>query len=185
MKACTLFLFVMMFSFAFMVPASSQTPDDVEARLREWRKGVWLLPDGSYTVYTDNHYFVLSAGGDSSRPNLYCGSSQVRYSPKGMARKQVMRLRQAPGRNPVFFVKNMFQEDHSEVPMVIDPALFTTGTCNIKDGIIYDSITEVTDTYILLSTCNGDKEKIFSNGVSVYMPAGGGEAYAYRVERLD
>ncbi len=94
-------------------------------------------------------------------------------------------MRQAPDGKPVFFVKNTFQTDHSEVPMTIDPALFTPGACNIKDGIIYDSIVEATDEYILLSTCNGDREKIFSNGISVYMPAGGGEAYAYRVERLD
>jgi hypothetical protein len=36
----------------------------------------------------------------------------------------------------------------------------------------------------LLSTCNGDREKIFSNGISIYLPASGGEAYAYRVERF-
>lgn len=184
MKAFSLILFAVMFSLAFAAPASSQS-DDVATKLREWRKGVWLLPDGSYAIYTDSHYFVLVAGGDSSSPNLYCGASQVRYSPKGMARKQVMRMRQAPGRKPVFFVKNLFQTDHSEAAMAIDMALFTSGTCNIKDGIIYDSITEATDEYILLSTCNGDKEKIFSNGTSVYMPAGGGEAYAYRIERLD
>ena len=28
------------------------------------------------------------------------------------------------------------------------------------------------------------KEKIFSNAVSVYMPAGGGEAFAYRIEHF-
>jgi hypothetical protein len=87
-----------------------------------------------------------------------------------------------PGDAPTIYTKNVFRADRTEAPMEIDPGLFAPGTCNIKDGIIYDSITEATDQYILLSTCNGDKEKIFSNGVSVYLPAGGGEAYAYRVE---
>ena len=68
--------------------------------------------------------------------------------------------------------------------MDIDDKLFSPGVCNIVDGIIYDSITEVTDTYILLSTCNGDREKIFANGVSVYLPADGGEAYAFRIEQF-
>ena len=52
------------------------------------------------------------------------------------------------------------------------------------DGIIYDSVTEVTDEYILLATCNGDKEKIFSNGTSAYLPAGGGEFYSLRIENF-
>ncbi len=50
--------------------------------------------------------------------------------------------------------------------------------------MIYDAVTEVTDEYILLATCNGDSEKIFANGVSVYMPASGGEFYSYRVEEM-
>jgi len=68
--------------------------------------------------------------------------------------------------------------------MEINSTLFSPGVCNVVDGIIYDSITEATDAYILLSTCNGDKEKIFAKGVSVYLPAGGGEAYAYRIEQF-
>jgi hypothetical protein len=48
--------------------------------------------------------------------------------------------------------------------------------------VIYDSVEEETDEYILLATCNGDKEKIFSDGRSVYMPANGGEYWAYRIE---
>ncbi len=160
------------------------TPDDSGAKLREWRKGVWLLPDGSFTVYTDTHYFVLVAAGDSASRNIYCGASQVRYHAKGMARKQVLRVREVAGREPTFYTQNVYKPDHTEAPMEIDPTLFTPGVCNIKDGVIYDSITEVTDEYILLSTCNGDKEKVFSNGVSVYLPASGGEAYAFRVERI-
>jgi hypothetical protein len=142
------------------------------------------LPDGSFTVYTDTHYFVLVAGGDSTAPNIYCGASQVRYHTKGMARKQVLRVRQLPGQAITFIKENVFRADKTEAPMNIDPSLFSPGVCNVKNGIIYDSITEATDTYILLSTCNGDREKIFSNGVSVYLPAGGGEAYAYRIEQF-
>jgi len=93
-------------------------------------------------------------------------------------------MRQAPGQLVTFVKKNIFRPDTTEAPMDIDANLFSPGTCNVKDGIIYDSITEATDSYILLSSCNGDKEKIFSNGVSVYLPAGGGEAYAYRIERF-
>ncbi len=168
-----------------VVVASSQPQaGNTETRLREWRKGVWLLPDGSFTIYTDTHYFVLVASGDSTSPNVYCGASQVRYTSKGMARKQVLRLRQSPGGATTFFTTNVFQADKSETPLRIDEKLFSPGVCNVKDGVIYDSITEVTDTYILLSTCNGDKEKVFANGVSVYLPAGGGEAYAYRIEQL-
>ena len=162
-----------------------QPPKNPEDSLREWRKGVWLLPDGSFTIYTDTHYFVLVASGDSAAPNVYCGASQVRYHPKGMARKQVLRLRQLPKQPLTFFKENVFRPGNTEVPIDIDPNLFSPGTCNIKDGVIYDSITESTDTYILLSTCNGDKEKIYSNGISVYLPAGGGEAFAYRIERFN
>lgn len=177
-------------SFAILVIVSlsgvsfSPQPRDAASKLAEWRNGVWLLPDGSYTIYTDTHYFVLVAGGDSASQNIYCGASQVRYHAKGMARKQVLRVRQFPGGELTFYKKNVFQPGNTEAPMEIDAGLFSPGTCNIRDGIIYDSVTEVTDDYILLSTCNGDREKIFSNGISIYLPAGGGEAYAYRIERF-
>ena len=71
---------------------------------------------------------------------------------------------------------------NAEIPLEIDTTQFAPNTCNIKDGIIYDSITEETDEYILLTTCNGDKEKIFSNGTAAYLPAGGGEFYSIRIE---
>ncbi len=67
-------------------------------------------------------------------------------------------------------------------PMEVDLTLFEPGTCNVSDGVIYDSVTEETDQYILLSTCDGDQEKIFSDGRSVYLPAGGGEYWARRIE---
>ena len=163
---------------------SIDTGKDLRTKLAEWRKGVWLSEDGSYTVYTDSHYFVLFAVGDTSSANIYCGASQIQFHNKGMARKQVLRIRQFPGDKLNFFNEPVFQPDHTEAPMKIDTTLFAPNTCNIQDGIIYDSITEVTEEYILLSTCNGDHIKIFSNGVSVYLPAGGGEAYSYRIERF-
>jgi hypothetical protein len=157
-------------------------PAGIQSKLAQWRNGVWMTEDGSYTIYTDSHYFVLVASGDSSSANIYCGASQVQYHDKGMARRQVLRVRQLPGNRLTFFKESVFQSDHTETPMEIDTTQFAPGTCNIKDGIIYDSITEITDSYILLTTCNGDREKIFSNGVAVYLPAGGGEHYSYRLE---
>ncbi len=71
---------------------------------------------------------------------------------------------------------------NAEISLKIDTTQFDPNTCNIKDGIIYDSITEVTDEYILLTTCNGDHEKIFSNGIAAYLPPGGGEFYSVRIE---
>ncbi len=152
-------------------------------KLAEWRKGVWLLGDGSYAIYTDTHYFVVMVSGDSASPNIYCGASQVQYHRKGMARKQVIRVRQMPGGELTSFKENVLGQN-AEIHLVIDTTLFAPNTCNIKDGIIYDSVTEETDEYILLSTCNGDKEKIFSNGTSVYLPADGGEFYSLRIERF-
>jgi hypothetical protein len=160
----------------------STPPNNALSKLEKWRSGVWITDDGSYTIYTESHYFVLFASGDSSSANIYCGASQVRYHNKGMARRQVLRVRQLPGNQLTFFKEGVIQPDHTETPMEIDTSQFAPGTCNIKDGIIYDSITEIADDYILLATCNGDREKIFSNGISVYLPAGGGEHYAYRLE---
>jgi hypothetical protein len=153
-------------------------------KLAEWLKGVWITGIGTYTIYTGNHYFVISNEGDSLRPNLYFGASQVKYTDKGMARKQVLRYRQVPNNDPTIFRETDFQSDHTEAPLVIDTTLFNGNTCTVKDGIIYDVIIEQTDEYILLATCNGDKEKIYSNGVYVYLPAGGGEYYSYRVEKF-
>ena len=177
-------MFPLVISFLLIFFSCSTPPSDVKTKLAEWRKGVWVLPDGSYTIFTDTHYFVLSASGDTSSPNIYCGASQIQFHNKGMARKQVIRFRQFPGRKLDFFVEAILQSDTTEVPLKMDTTQFAPNTCNIKDGIIYDSITEVKDNYILLTTCNGDHEKIYSNGVSVYLPAGGGEFYAFRIERF-
>ena len=164
--------------------ACARPPEGSQNNLREWRKGVWISGGGTYTVYTEDHYFVVSVEGDSAAPNLYCGASQVVFHRRGMARRQVLRLRQSPGSDMQTFNASMIEPDHSEAPLVIDTSLFVPGTCTIAGGIIYDAVTESNDKYILLSTCNGDKEKIFSNGVSVYLPADGGEFYSYRVSRL-
>jgi len=178
-NACGLLLL-----FALMSVACAQTPINGAGHLKEWIKGVWITGNGTYTIYTDDHYFVVSVEGDSAHANVYCGASQLKFTNKGMARLQVLRVRHMPGGEQTTFNRAIFQPDHTETPMVIDSTLFTPGSCNIVDGVIYDAITEVTDEYILISTCNGDKEKIFSNGVYVYMPEGGGEFYSYRIARL-
>jgi hypothetical protein len=167
-----------------LIVSCVSAPADDQGKLAQWRKGVWMTEDGNYTIYTDSHYFVVYVSGDSSSPNIYCAASQVRYHHKGMARKQVLRVRELPNTPRTMFDESTLQPDHSEAPLVIDTSQFTPGVCNIKDGVIYDSITEETDEYILLATCNGDREKIFSNGVSVYLPASGGEFYSYRIESL-
>ena len=56
-------LFTLVISFLLIVFSCSTPPSDVKTKLAEWRKGVWILPDGSYTIYTDTHYFVLVASG--------------------------------------------------------------------------------------------------------------------------
>lgn len=156
----------------------------VRSRLAEWRKGVWMAGNGTYTIYTDTHYFVISYGGESTNPNTYVGASQIAFHNKGTARKQILRLRQPIGAPISYFLGDGFTAAHQEPPFVYDTTLFKPGICQIKEGVIYDAVTEVTDTSILLSTCNGDKERIYSNGMSVYLPAGGGEYYSYRVEQL-
>ena len=160
------------------------TTTDIQTKLAEWRQGVWITGAGTYTIWTDSHYFVVSYEGDTASPNLYIGASQVRFHKKGIARQQVLRLRESPGGDRQMFRETAFQSDHTEAPMAFDSASFKPDVCNIIDGVIYDAVMEITDEYILLATCNGDKEKIFSNGVSVYMPAGGGEFHSYRVEKF-
>jgi hypothetical protein len=157
---------------------------DVRSRLAEWRKGVWISGEATYTIYTDSHYFVISFEGDTAAPNLYVGASQIAFHEKGIARRQLVRLRQYPGMSLTSFRDVNFAADNEEPPLHFDTALFVPGTCNIKDGVIYDAVTETTDTSILLSTCNGDREIIYSNGISAYLPAEGGQFYSFRVERI-
>jgi len=170
------------------VLSCSRTPTTGE-RLRSMRSGVWISDGGAYTVWTDSHYFVVSAAGDSVTANIYCGGSQVCYTDHGIARKQSLRLRQVASNGPKITLDySMFREGPTatpeEVPLQIDESLFRPGTCVIEGGVIYDSITEETEEYILLSTCNGDQMKIFNDGRSVYLPAGGGESWSFRIESL-
>jgi hypothetical protein len=174
-------IFLGLAAFCSAPPVDEETQGSVKDKLLEWRKGVWLLGDGSYAIYTDTHYFVVMVSADSASPNIYCGASKVEFHEKGMARKQVIRVRQLPGGDLVTFKENVLGHN-AEIPLEIDTTQFAPNTCNIVDGIIYDSVTEVTDEYILLATCNGDKEKIFSNGTAAYLPAGGGEFFSVRIE---
>jgi hypothetical protein len=161
---------------------SCSTTQTTGEKLREWRRGVWQLADGSYAIYTDNYYFVVSASGDSIQANLSCGGSQIRITDKGIARRQTLRIRKLPGGDLQLFKELGSVSAESQVLFELDMAQFESGKCNIHQGIIYDSVTEETDQYIILATCNGDKEKIFSDGRSAYMPASGGEFWAYRIE---
>jgi hypothetical protein len=182
----TLAIVIVLVPALFVIMGSNSTNDlgSVRDRLIKWRTGVWLSAGGTYTIWTPKHYFVLSMSGDSASPNLYYGCSQVSYHEKGITRHQVQRFRRFPGGDPTMFSENTLTGDDTEAPYAPDTTLFNPDHCVIKDGVIYDAVVEATDTYILLISCNGDREKIFSDGRSVYMPAGGGEAYSYRVERL-
>ena len=174
----------MLVLLSLMLCSCAEVQETSENNLEKWRKGVWISGNGTYTIYTDSHYFVISMEGDSSRPNLYIGASQLGYFNQGLARHQVSRFRQAPGRDLVFFSDKIVTDNNTEIPFNADSTLFTPGSCNIKDGVIYDVIIEETDEYILLATCNEDKEKIYANGVSAYLPASGGEYLSYRIEQF-
>lgn len=164
--------------------AQSATAENAGERLADWLQGVWITGSGTFTVYTADHYFVISAEGDSASPNIYCGASQLKFCSKGMARKQTLRLRQVPSGEQTAWHEDIFTSEGSEVEFKIDTTLFQPGICNTVEGVIYDSITETTDEYILLATCNGDQIKVFASGVYVYLPKGGGEYKSYRVEKF-
>jgi hypothetical protein len=184
MRRATLALLLV--TAGLVVLACSHPPTTAD-RLRAIRAGVWISTGGAYTVWTDSHYLVVSASGESLSTNIYCGASQVRYTDQGIARKQNLRLRQLGTEKPSITLDySMFTEGAGstieEVPLTIDEALFEPGTCVIEGGVIYDSICEKTEDYILLSSCNGDQEKIFDDGRAVYLPAGGGEVWSYRID---
>jgi len=164
--------------------STSQVGDNTASRLRQWRKGVWISGEGTYTIYIDKHYFVVSFEGDTLDPNIYAGASQIAFHAKGIARSQTVRIRRAPGQDISQGRWTSFTPEPGESPLFFDSALFQPGACTIKDGVIYDAVTEVTDTSILLSTCNGDREIIYSDGRSAYLPVSGGEYYSYRIEEL-
>ena len=60
---------VILVSLLFSCSAGETTGEE----LRQWRRGVWQLTDGSYAIYTDSHYFVVSASGDSAQASLHSG----------------------------------------------------------------------------------------------------------------
>jgi hypothetical protein len=173
---------ILMSGGMFLLACSHPATVSVEDKLESWRKGVWVSGAGTYAVYTNSHYFVVSNEGDSTSSNVYCGASQIQFHNKGIARQQVVRVRKFPGGELLLDHWPVLRDDDTETPMSIDTTLFVPGSCTVKGGIIYDAVTEIDDTSILLSTCNGDKERIFHNGRSVYLPADGGAFWSVRVE---
>jgi hypothetical protein len=169
------------------VVAAAGQSDSAADRLRDMREGVWLSGGGTYTIWTREHYFVVSIAGDSTHPNIYCGGSQVAYTAKGIARRQNVRFRQMGKQAPVMFGDFALYKDVDStietLPVPIDATLFDSSKCVIAEGVIYDCIIEETDEYILLASCGGDKVKLFADGREAYLPAGGGEFWSYRVER--
>jgi len=148
-------------------------------RLREWRKGVWLHDDGSYTVWTDYYYLVVMAKDD----NIYCGVSRVKYTNKGLASQQVIRVRKLPDQD-LFSLNRVSLTNPDYSDFAIDENNFKPGGCTIVKDIIYSPITEIGSNYILLSHCDGDKEKIYSDGICMYISARCGEFRARRVEKF-
>ena len=157
------------------------------SKLREWKRGVWLSSGGGYSVWTDTHYFVVWGSGEGAKAQVYCGSSRVRYTDKGIARQQNLRIRKTPSSElRINEDYTMVSESENggvvEAPLEIDMSQFSPGTCNIVEGVIYDSVTEETSEYILLSSCNGDKLQLFSDGRNLYKSSDGSETWSYRIE---
>ena len=184
-KTCILVLVIISALIAVLSYGSANEDESIRDKLIKWRTGVWLSAGGTYTIWTPRHYFVLSMSGDTADPNLYYGCSQVSYHEKGLTRHQVQRYRKAPGGSPTIFSENTLTKENDEKPYAPDTTLFDPKKCVIQDGVIYDAIIEATDTSILLISCNGDREKLFCDGKSVYLPAGGGEYYSYRIEEFN
>ena len=166
---------------------SCASPPSTKDKLLEWQRGVWITTGGAYTIWTNTHYFVVQASGDTSKANIYCGSSRVRFTDKGVARHQNLRIRQA--QNTALLITgdySMFSESDAggllEAPLIIDMTMFTPDECNVVEGVIYDAVSEETDEYILLSSCNGDQIKLFNDGRSLYISSDGTEHWSYRIE---
>lgn len=157
-------------------------PGNVAEKLRTWQKGVWISSGGVYTIWTDTHYFVVQGGVIGDSANIYCGASQIQFTEKGIARSQVVRVRKTPGQALFAKTDDIFDSTGHERPLVIDETKFKPGTCAYDKGILYDSIDSVGTDFILMSTCGGDRIRLLSNGVSVYLPASGGEAPSVRIE---
>lgn len=173
--------------FILCLGFSCSSPQTTKDRLIEWQRGVWISTGGAYSIWTDTHYFVIQAAGDSTEANIYCGSSRVRFTDKGIARHQNLRVRQTPSSGLLLHGDySMFLENDAgglfEKPLQIDMALFTPEECKVVDGVIYDAVAEEADDYILLSSCNGDQIKLFDNGRSLYISSDGNEHWSYRIE---
>jgi len=182
MRRIELLVVILLLGIAGIAEATG--PQNVADKLRDWQKGVWISPGGTYTIWTDTHYFVVQGQTYDDSANVYCGASQVAFTDKGVARKQLVRVRKSP--NQSWFISTTPEDFDSlgmELPLVIDEAKFKPGTCVIEKGIIYDSVDEVKPDYILMSTCGGDKVKLYSNGVCDYLPTGGSPARSIRIEK--
>ncbi len=81
-------------------------------------------------------HFVVSAAGDSTKSQVYCGGSRVRFTEKGIARHQNLRVRQSPN-SPVAITGDysMYSEGETggveKAPLDIDMSLFKPGVCNV------------------------------------------------------
>jgi hypothetical protein len=178
---------IAIFGIMICVGLSCASPPSTKDKLLEWQRGVWISTGGAYTVWTNTHYFVVQASGDTSNAQIYCGSSRIRFTDKGVARHQNLRIRQTP--NTALLINcdySMFSESNNggllEAHLQIDMAMFTPDECKIVEGVIYDSVAEETDEYILLSSCNGDQIKLYNNGRSLYISSNGSEHWSYRIE---
>ena len=132
----------------------------IAERMKEWQKGVWTCGPGSFAVWTDRHYFVVSASPDGD--NVYCGRAEVRYTDEGIETHQTVRVRQQPGGSLQTFVET------SETPA--QPILHR--------------VAEVGEDFVLFESCGGDRFRLRADGVEVYLPAQGGEVIWQRLERI-
>lgn len=172
-------------ALSVVMSSCSNPVGSVGEKLARFRQGTWFSGSGTYTVWTDRHYFVISYEGDSTRANIYCGVSQVEYFDQGTARGQTLRIRKFSSGDIKLSRDNGLLVDSSEVRLAFDNSKFAPETCVLDNGILYDAIIEQNDDYILLASCNGDREKIYADGVAVYLPAGGGEYYSYRIDTFE
>ena len=177
---------IVVFLAVFFAGSCSAQTSTAE-KLRDWRRGVWLSPGGGYAVWTATHYFVVWGSGEDSKAQVYCGSSRVQYTDMGIARHQNLRIRKTSNTElRISDGYSMYSEPKDgrvvEEPLEVDMDQFSPGTGNMVGGVIYDSVTEETSEYILLSSCNGDKVQLFSDGRSLYKSSGGSETWSYRIE---
>ena len=179
------FVIIFALTICFASPCFSQL--STASKLQEWKRGVWLSSGGGYSVWTDTHYFVVWGAGEGANAQVYCGSSRVRYTDKGIARHQNLRIRKtASSELRIKDDSSIYTESENggvvEVPLEIDMSHFSPGACNIVDGVIYDSVTEESSDYILLSSCNGDQLQLYNDGRFLYKSSDGSETWSYRIE---